>query len=294
MRCRIRPLTTSSKRCATCAELSSPAEELCSHSNNNGSTSPGTEIELDNTAMKTSSIAVAYSAVLLMLPLAGCASHRTEPQVAQPQAGVTQPKTPEPVTQPQEPAASTPTAASPAPSEAAPAGKPSEAAPAGKPAPAPAPSGATQAPKPATAPAPNGANPAPKAATKTAPPVAKTPSPPVRPPTPAAPAVASTAAAPLDLTALKEKLKATKAIGVFTKISLKNQVDDLMKQFSDYYQGKAKTTMPELRRSYDLLLMKVLSLLQDSDQKLASEVVSSREAIWGLLSDPKKFATLQG
>jgi hypothetical protein len=100
--------------------------------------------------------------------------------------------------------------------------------------------------------------------------------------------------APLDVAALKEKLKATKAIGVFTKISLKNQVDDLMKQFSDYYQGKRNTTMPELRRAYDLLLMKVLSLLQDSDQKLASEVVSSREAIWGLLSDPKKFATLQG
>jgi hypothetical protein len=94
------------------------------------------------------------------------------------------------------------------------------------------------------------------------------------------------------LTALKDELKATKAIGVFTKISLKNQVDDLMKQFRDYYQGKSHTTMPELRRSYDLLLMKVLSLLQDSDQRLASKVVVSREAIWGLLSDPKKFATL--
>jgi hypothetical protein len=241
--------------------------------------------------MKTWSVAVVYSAVLLMLPLAGCASHRTEPQVAQPetaatqpQAAATQPKTPEPVTKPQEPAASTPTAASP----------PSEAAPAGKPAPAAAPSGATPATKPATTPAPNAANPAPKAATKTAPPLAKAPPPPVRPPQPAAAPVASTVAAPLDLTALKEKLKATKAIGVFTKISLKNQVDDLMKQFGDYYQGKGKTTMPELRRAYDLLLMKVLSLLQDSDQKLASEVVSSREAIWGLLSDPKKFATLQG
>ena len=97
----------------------------------------------------------------------------------------------------------------------------------------------------------------------------------------------------LDLTALKEQLKATKAIGLFTKISLKNQVDDLMDQFRAYYQGKARTTMPDLRRSYDLLMMKVLSLLQDSDQKLASEIVSSREAIWALLSDQKKFATLQ-
>ena len=91
-----------------------------------------------------------------------------------------------------------------------------------------------------------------------------------------------------------KQLKSTKAIGVFSKIALKNQVDDLMKQFSDYYQGKSKSSTPELRRSYDMLLMKVLSLLQDSDQQLAVQVVSSREAIWGLLSDPKRFATLQG
>jgi len=97
----------------------------------------------------------------------------------------------------------------------------------------------------------------------------------------------------MDLNTLKERLKATKAIGVFTKISLKNKVDDLMNEFGEFYQGKAKVTMPELRRSYDLLMMKVLSLLQDSDQKLASAIVSSREAIWGLLSDPKKFAALQ-
>ena len=93
---------------------------------------------------------------------------------------------------------------------------------------------------------------------------------------------------------LEEQLKETKAIGFFTKITLKNQVDDLLDQFREYYQGKAKLTMTDLRRSYDLLMMKVLSLLQDEDQKLASAIVSSREAIWGLLADPKKFATLQG
>ena len=94
--------------------------------------------------------------------------------------------------------------------------------------------------------------------------------------------------------ALTEELKATKAIGFFTKITLKNQVDDLLDQFREYYQGRAKLTMKDLRRSYDLLMMKVLSLLQDADQTLASAIVSSREAIWGLLADPKKFATLQG
>jgi hypothetical protein len=113
---------------------------------------------------------------------------------------------------------------------------------------------------------------------------------------PATPPVA--AAAPpaipltLDLDALEAQLRATKAIGVFTKISLKNQVDDLMKQFRDHYGGKTTRTMTELRRSYDLLIMKVLSLLQDDDRQLASAIVSSREAIWGLLSDQNKFANL--
>ena len=118
--------------------------------------------------------------------------------------------------------------------------------------------------------------------------VAKPATPPATaPPPPAAPPA-------LDLNALKEQLKETKAIGVFTKLTLKNQVDDLLQQFRDFYQGKAKVTMAQLRRSYDLLLMKVLSLLQDADQKLASAIVASREAIWGLLADPKKFATLEG
>jgi hypothetical protein len=38
--------------------------------------------------------------------------------------------------------------------------------------------------------------------------------------------------------------------------------------------------------------MKVLSLLQDKDPRLASSIVASREAIWDLLEDPQKFATL--
>ncbi len=113
------------------------------------------------------------------------------------------------------------------------------------------------------------------------------------PPRPAAAVPALAAPPTLDLNALKEQLKKTKAIGVFTKLSLKNQVDDLLQQFRDYYQGKTKITKAQLRRSYDLLLMKVLSLIQDADQRLASAIVASREAIWGLLADPQKFSTLQ-
>jgi len=122
------------------------------------------------------------------------------------------------------------------------------------------------------------------------------PAPPVpgsKPAAAPAPTVQPPAAPTLDLDALKQQLKDTDAIGVMTKLSLKNQVDDLLQQFRDYYDGKATVSLPQLRRSYDALLMKVLSLVQDSDRKLATSIVASREPIWGLLSDPKKFAALQ-
>jgi hypothetical protein len=96
----------------------------------------------------------------------------------------------------------------------------------------------------------------------------------------------------LDLTSLEQRLKETNAIGVLSKIALKNQVDDLLGQFRAFYQGKLKTTLAELRRPYDLLVLKVLALLQDSDPPLASAIAASREAIWGILADREKFATV--
>ena len=152
------------------------------------------------------------------------------------------------------------------------------------------PPSATSRPTPAVGPKSSVTTRAPQAANKTAPPVAKTPAPIEQAPKPSAP---PGTAVTLDLNGLKTQLKETKAIGLFTKIALKNQVDDLLDQFRKYYQGKSKTNMMELRQSYNLLLLKVLSLLQNKDDELASAIASSREAIWDLLSDPKKFANLQ-
>jgi hypothetical protein len=95
------------------------------------------------------------------------------------------------------------------------------------------------------------------------------------------------------LNQLKQELKDTKAIGVFSKLTLKNQMDDLLRALRKFHQGQGKLTLADLRRSYELLLMKVLSLVQDDDKKLASDLVSSRETIWSILADPKKFAALQ-
>jgi hypothetical protein len=96
----------------------------------------------------------------------------------------------------------------------------------------------------------------------------------------------------LDLAALEQRLRDTHAIGVFTKLSLKNQVDDLLDQFRAYHRGAGKPPLTQLRQEYDLLLLKVLTLLQDSDHELAAAIASSREAIWGILTDKDKFAKI--
>lgn len=157
----------------------------------------------------------------------------------------------------------------PAPKAAAPESAPKK--PAGK-------SAAPRAPaKPATsAPPKTEASAAPKPET-----VAKAPS--AAPPAPAA------KPAPLDLKSLEERLKDSNAIGVMTKLSLKNQVDDLVARFRAYHSGERPPTLPQLRPAFELLLMKVLSLLQDKDPALAHDVDASREAIWGVLSDRARF-----
>ena len=109
---------------------------------------------------------------------------------------------------------------------------------------------------------------------------------------PAGAAPPATEAAPLNLNALIQQLRDTRAIGIFTKLSLKNQVDDLLSEFRTFYQGESQLTLTQLRQDYEVLLLKVVSVLQDGDPSLAQQVNASREAIWGVLSDPTKFATM--
>jgi hypothetical protein len=220
--------------------------------------------------------AACFPGALLCLLLAGCAGvERAPPQeppqvetqsaparVDQPPVGVTEKTLP--VDAAESDSAPMPPAA---PAEAEPTAEPVPAAPATTAAPA------AQAVTAKTPPAvPNSSAPAPPAPRSASGPV------PDKAPAPS-----------LDLASLETRLRETKAIGVFTKISLKNQVDDLLDQFRAYHKRQTRATLPELRECYDLLLLKVLSLLQDSDPPLARDIVQSRAAIWGILSNPKKF-----
>ena len=109
---------------------------------------------------------------------------------------------------------------------------------------------------------------------------------------PAPVARAPAAAPPLDLKALTQQLRETKAIGIFTKITLKNQVDDLLDGFREYYQGKAKLgddgPPPVLRPLDDEGA--VAAAGRGPDARVSHRVVARGDL--GLLADPKKFASL--
>jgi hypothetical protein len=237
---------------------------------------------------------------LFCLLIAGCAGVERAPSQEPPQTA-TIPA--EPATEPPPPVVAAP------PATPVPQAEPSAVeppAPPETPAPPPPPPEPVRAPTPAAPPpaAPTPAAPRPPPAGVASGTASARPAAPAKPPTPAptssapSPPVSKVAAAPvaskppappLDLASLETRLRETRAIGVFTKVSLKNQVDDLLDKFRAYYKRQSNTTLAELRRPYDMLLLKTLSLLQDSDPALARDIVASREAIWGILADRDKF-----
>jgi hypothetical protein len=198
------------------------------------------------------------------MALFGCVAPRpaqdAKPQPAIQHPGTIGPEPAPPTAQPKVPPAPVPPAAVTAPAPP-PASNASPSVPPGRPLAKPSGTSGTTQPKPATQP--------PVAATK---------------PAPASPT--------LDLASLEQRLKDTKAIGVFTKLSLKNQVDDLLGELRAFHSGSAQTPTAVLRQKYDTLMIKVLTLLQDGDPQLASAIASSREALWGILMDPKKFSQI--
>ena len=216
--------------------------------------------------------ALSTAATATALVLFGCAAPRPAPDAGPPPAAVQRPGTITP--------------------QAAPPPAPAPTAPAA--APIPAPPAAAAAPAKTPASGVNPKLPPSRAAAQPSTPAAPQPKPVTTPPPPTATKTAPEApAAPtLDLNSLEQRLKDTKAIGVFTKLSLKNQVDDLLGEFRAFHKGAGKTPAAALRQKYDTLIIKVLTLLQDGDPQLASTIASSREALWGILMDPQKFSQI--
>jgi hypothetical protein len=105
----------------------------------------------------------------------------------------------------------------------------------------------------------------------------------------------STSAGPtLNLETLETQLRKTKAIGLFTKLELKNEVGDLVKDVDNYHRNRSQLSLTELEERFDLLVMKLLLLLQDGDPPLHQMIADARPALWTTLADPDQFATVKG
>lgn len=124
------------------------------------------------------------------------------------------------------------------------------------------------------------------------PPASPVPAPAPEPPSAEEPP-AEPAPPPLELEELERRLKQTRAIGAFTKLALKGDVDDLLAALRAHHE-RGVGSLPSLRERFDVLVMKVLSLVQDDDPDLADAVARSREALWKLLADPQAFARVTG
>ena len=95
-----------------------------------------------------------------------------------------------------------------------------------------------------------------------------------------------------DFEALETRLRETRALGFFTKLELKNRIGDLMKRVGGYHE-KGRGDLAEIREEFDLLVMKVLALLQDEEAELALEIANAQGHLWAILVDPVRFAELE-
>ncbi len=90
---------------------------------------------------------------------------------------------------------------------------------------------------------------------------------------------------------LIDRFAKTKAIGVFTKLSLQTNVTRLRNSFTDYHQGKQPPSIEELRERFDLMVQEMMILVQDKDPELARDLYTSRLLLWSYLSSSEKPVT---
>lgn len=89
----------------------------------------------------------------------------------------------------------------------------------------------------------------------------------------------------IDLELLADMLANTTAIGLFTKLSLKKDIDKVLKRLEAFHDGKGKFSLDQLEEQYNLLLMKIAAHLQDKDLLLHKHLCNAWLQIWEDLMD---------
>ena len=97
----------------------------------------------------------------------------------------------------------------------------------------------------------------------------------------------------VDLQILADMLANTKAVSLLTKLSLKKDIDKVLKRLNQFHDGKSKFTLGQLEEQYNLLLMKIAIHLQDNDLILHRHLCNAWLVIWEDLRDYDRFKEQQ-
>jgi len=99
-------------------------------------------------------------------------------------------------------------------------------------------------------------------------------------------------ASSMDFDELGRRLADTNAVGIFTKLSLKRNVDRLEADLRAYHGGEGSADLKRLRQRYNIMVQEIVLMVQRKDPTLARDVSAARGPLWGQLSDKQKFANL--
>jgi len=99
----------------------------------------------------------------------------------------------------------------------------------------------------------------------------------------------------VDFETLEKRIRKTKSIGVMTKLKLSNDIKKLLKEIKAFHSGSSSLTIGQQKEQYDLLYVKVATMVQDKDPELFHQLCNAWDPIWVALQDEenlKKFTYL--
>ncbi len=95
--------------------------------------------------------------------------------------------------------------------------------------------------------------------------------------------------ADMDLDTLGQRLSATDAVGIFTKLTIKGKVDILYRDLKAYHAGRSSLNLKVLKERFLLMVQGIVLMVQNKDPELARDVSAARKSIWAMLADPESF-----
>jgi len=84
----------------------------------------------------------------------------------------------------------------------------------------------------------------------------------------------------VSMDALKQRLKSSSAIGMFSKLEIRSDIVGLADDIHRYRkQGMLEAKLDEVRNDFDLLILKIVNMLE-ADPMLSRDIYAGRESIW--------------